>query len=129
VEGQFQGANGNNIKTCQTRRGLILPGDGADAPDADFTAAVTIMNDGVDLHKDGKKDEYYKDGKKHKGEPDSSSKKNSHSKKAKKAKQPESSGSESSGDSSEESEEGDTSNPPPSSKGAKVRKGAQKRKR
>jgi len=64
VEGQFQGANGNNIKTCQTRRGLILPGDGADAPDADFTAAVTIMNDGVDLHKDGKKDEYYKDGKK-----------------------------------------------------------------
>jgi len=47
VAGTFQGTNGNNIKTCQTRRGLILPGGGAAGPDTDLTAGaatVTIMN-------------------------------------------------------------------------------------
>jgi len=63
VAGTFQGTNGNNIKTCQTRRGLILPGSGAAGPDTDLTAgaAATIMYDGYKGDEDHKRSHEYKD--------------------------------------------------------------------
>jgi hypothetical protein len=71
VAGTFQGANGNNIKTCQTRRGLILAG-GAPAITVGVgpaAAAATIMYDS-DEHYKGDSEHYKGDSEhyKHSGE-------------------------------------------------------------
>jgi hypothetical protein len=50
VAGTFQGENGNNIATCQTRRGLILAG-GAAPIVVDGTVAAAATSYGSDSYK------------------------------------------------------------------------------
>jgi hypothetical protein len=59
VAGTFQGENGNPIKTCQTRRGLILAGSAIPIDIIAAGAAATIMSDS-DKPYNGDSDKPYK---------------------------------------------------------------------